>query len=122
MKRQDDRIGDVIRFGSLNGKHRAKFCVIVGAATCFPEPNVSLKLDQIGDGPENTLLVIEHPAMEAEWRDPVDLGFSDLIAWLDSCFAKDSQVTPYLLFADGKVFRLTRRPSLAIAQALATAI
>ena len=53
------------------------YAVVVGETTAFPL-NRPVKLEEITDGPENTILVIETLSGSSVWTEPLDVEFDDM--------------------------------------------
>ena len=56
---------------------RVNYAVVVGTETAFP-PNQNVKLDEITDGLENTILVVETLSGSDKWTEPRDLQFDSM--------------------------------------------
>ena len=56
---------------------RINYAVVVGTETAFP-PNQNVKLDEITDGLENTILVVETLSGSDKWTEPRDLQFDSM--------------------------------------------
>ncbi|MFN0199483.1 MAG: DUF1559 domain-containing protein [Planctomycetaceae bacterium] len=80
------------------------YVVVTGRETAFPgsEP---ISLDDITDGPENTILVVEIADNEIHWMEPRDLKFDEMSFIIDDptkpSISSPHIVGPAVMFADG---------------------
>ncbi len=72
-----DKIGSIYLRSGLDPATRrmTSFVAVVGPETAWPGAK-PLQREQIGDGPGNTLLVVEVPDGDIPWMAPVDLRFN----------------------------------------------
>jgi len=99
------------------------YCVVVGSETAFP-PNAKVKLSQIRDGLENTILVVESAGFSTSWTEPKDLMF-DTMSFTLNAKAKPSISSnhsngAYVGFADGASYFLTDQITESELRALLT--
>ncbi len=97
---------------SVPAKHRlgVNYVVVVGDLTAFPV-NATIKFDEITDGLENTILVVESNSCNPHWTEPVDLIFDTMNFQVNG---QDGQGISSshpgganVCFADGATFFLT---------------
>ncbi len=105
------------------GSKRVNYAVIVGDQTAFPM-NRSVKLDEVTDGLENTILVVETLSCSPFWTEPLDIGFETMKFRIDrSSNGEISSCHPdgaHVLFADGKTYFLSSSVSADELHALLT--
>lgn len=75
-RRLADKIGSIYLRSGLDPATRqtTSFVAVVGPETAWPGAR-ALKLDEIGDGTANTILIVEVPDGSIPWMAPVDLAF-----------------------------------------------
>ena len=89
---------------------RVNYAVVVGTETAFP-PNQNVKLDEITDGLENTILVVETLSGSDKWTEPRDLQFDSMSFVISK--SKNGEIGSrhtggaYAGFADGEVHFIT---------------
>lgn len=76
--------------------HTTNYLAITGPGTAWPGEQ-SVRLDDIKDGPSNTILIVEVPDSDVHWMEPRDLDF----AGLEKAVKKHGGLR--VLFADGRV-------------------
>jgi len=86
------------------------YVVVVGEETAFPDSR-SVRLDDIEDGLENTILLVESVTCRPAWTEPRDLDFASMDFRINSFSGPSiSSFHPdgaFVCFADGKVFFVT---------------
>jgi len=109
------------------------YFAVVGPQTAWPE-NRGLKLEEIKDDPELTILLIEAGGKGISWAEPKDLSFDeavDLLAqpanpkigdghWVENGFFHQPSGCRNLLFADASFFTLRGPLPRKLAKALLT--
>ena len=112
------------RAGVMDESCRIHFFAVVGKETAWPEDG-SIALDDIADGAENTLLLVESHSVSAYWSEPRDLRFDEMdfaINVQGGCgISGPAGREPLVLFADGEVYRLQPETSPEVVRALLTA-
>lgn len=92
---------------------------------CIWAPNSVRTLENIGDGPANTLLVVESMTIDAYWSEPKDLSFSEMSFMVNDLSAPSISSKhpsgPTVAFADGAVRRLQPGTPASLVRALLTA-
>ena len=118
---QTDKFGSNRRVDSLDpcpvrwccpsdSTKRVNYAVVVGTETAFP-PNQNVKLDEITDGLENTILVVETLSGSDKWTEPRDLQFDSMSFVISK--SKNGEIGSkhpsgaYAGFADGEVHFIT---------------
>ena len=99
------------------------YAVVVGEETAFPI-NQTVKLDEITDGLENTILVVETLSGSTVWTEPKDLQFETMAFSIDN-FPNDGLSSYHsegvnVGFADGAAFFITKAISPDELRALLT--
>jgi Protein of unknown function (DUF1559) len=79
-RKLEQRIGSTYRRLGLDSDHlqTTSFVAVVGPQTAWPG-NRLMTRDEIGDGPSQTLLVVEVPDGRFRWLEPKDLEFDRMI-------------------------------------------
>ena len=102
---------------------KINYAVVVGEETAFPL-NRAVRLDEITDGLENTILVVETLSGSSFWTEPKDLQFDSMSFSIDrfsneglSSYHSDGA---YVCFADGGVHFVTKAISPDELRALLT--
>ncbi len=104
--------------------HYTNIFVVVGDETVWP-PGASLTLDQIGDGLENTILLVESNTLAAYWSEPKDLRFDSMTFEINSTTGVGISGLhdrgPTVVFADGAACRINPKIPEKYVRALLTA-
>ena len=112
----------VLRHRKDHGVGRTCFFVVTGKETAFPLCG-SVSLQEIQDGLENTVLVIEVSGSQFPWIQPIDIHFTELKSLYDGkhelSLGSHSRGTG-LLFADMSRYFLVQLPSFDVFQSLFT--
>lgn len=74
-----DKVGSIYLRAGLDPKTRrtTSFVAVVGPGTAWPGAT-ALKMYEIGDGTDNTLLAVEVPDGDIPWMAPIDLRFEQM--------------------------------------------
>lgn len=102
---------------------QVNYAVVVGEETAFPL-NRAVKLEEITDGLENTILVVETLSGSPFWTEPKDLQFDTMSFTIDN-FSNDGLSSYHpnganVCFADGAAFFVTKAISPNELRALLT--
>lgn len=62
---------------------KTSYLAVIGPQTMWPDAN-SRRLDEVTDGPEGTLMLVEGVSREVNWLEPRDMHFSEAVALLAS--------------------------------------
>ncbi len=92
------------------------YVAIVGAGTAFPAAHVA-SLEDMHDGPENSILLVEIANSDIHWMEPRDLSLEQAIT---SGVSSPHPRGPAVIFADSKVFRIAPTVSRETLSALIT--
>ncbi len=87
------------------------YVAIVGSGTAFPGGDKSVSLEDITDGPENTILLVEIANSDIHWSEPRDLVFDEMSFKINDP-AEPSISSPHadgpnVVFVDGRSHRLS---------------
>lgn len=99
------------------------YVVVTGAGTAFPNSR-SVSMQDITDGPENTLLVVESVNCNPNWTEPRDLDIATMSFQINS--SDQPSISSYhtgganVCFADGKCGLLTTKITASELTALLT--
>ena len=107
---------------SRRHSNQINYAVVVGEETAFP-PNRNVKLEEITDGPENTILLVETLLESQCWTEPLDLEFSSMNFTIGRSTNGLSSYHPggvNVCFADGNTYFLTSEISPDELKALLT--
>ena len=92
-----------------DSKRRVNYSVVVGEETAFPIDR-PIKLEEITDGLENTILIVETLAGSSIWTEPRELNFEELKFLIknggDKGLSSRHRNGIHVAFADGAVFFL----------------
>lgn len=99
------------------------YVAVVGPGTAFPGAE-GVSLEEITDGPENTILLVEIAGSDIHWSEPRDLEF-DRMSFRINDPSKPSISSPHadgpgVVFADGRYKRLSESIPPEIVKALLT--
>ena len=99
------------------------YVVVIGELTAFPRSR-RVKLTEITDGLENTILVVESKSLQTHWTEPKDLDFDSMSFSVNSQdkigIASNHPGGANVCFADGEVYFLTNDISETELRALLT--
>ncbi|MEE8451706.1 MAG: DUF1559 domain-containing protein [Thermoguttaceae bacterium] len=116
LKKPTGFMHDVYNCPSTDTTDDTNYVAVVGPRTVWQNGD-SVKLDDIKDGPENTILLIEFPGSDIHWMEPRDLSIQDVLQRFDpksglslspvhvrdnGYFLRDTPMI-HVLFADGSV-------------------
>ncbi len=99
---------------AFSGAHRAgltttNYLAVVGTETMWPGAK-SRKREEIKDGTDKTILIVENNGLGVHWMEPRDLKFATMDFGFDSPNGVSSwYVSPSVVTADGSVRRLSRK-------------
>lgn len=100
------------------------FFAIVGNETAWPRDR-AMKLEDIGDGAENTILLAESHTLSAYWSEPVDLEFDNMTFVVNDPvgpgISSATDPCPIVIFADWAVYHLDPATPPETVRALLTA-
>ncbi|HUG90543.1 MAG TPA: hypothetical protein VML55_06900, partial [Planctomycetaceae bacterium] len=98
---------DYLRGGS--DEPRTRYVVVTGPGTAFDGERAT-RLDEIHDGPSNTLLLVESPGDPVDWMRPDDIAPEELVRLLATtpreAFPHGGRF--FALLANGEVRSLSR--------------
>lgn len=94
-----------------NNRQGINYVVVSGEMTAFPKSR-SVKLSEIKDGLENTILVVESITCVPDWTEPRDMEF-DTMSFLVNAktapsISSNHPLGPLVCFADGEVYHLSK--------------
>jgi prepilin-type processing-associated H-X9-DG protein len=100
------------------------YVAVVGPETAFPGGGKSVSLEEITDGPENTILLVEIANSDIHWSEPRDLDFAEMSFKINDPL-KPSVSSPHsdgpnVVFADGRSCRVSETMPPEILRALFT--
>lgn len=88
------------------------YVAITGPGTIFPGGDDSVSLDDITDGPENTILLVEIADSEIHWSEPRDLHIDQMSFTINDpakpSISSPHQLGPGVVFADGYYCRIAK--------------
>ena len=94
----------------LDRTEYTNYVCVRGEDTIFPKGK-SIKLDDVSDGPENTIVLVEVHGLDIHWREPRDLSFKSMSFELnddvDPSINSPHPSGPVVTFADDSYFRLS---------------
>ena len=99
------------------------YVAVVGPGTAFPGPE-SVSFDQITDGRENTILLVEIAGSTIHWSEPRDLDFETMSFKINDpskpSISSAHADGPGVVFADGRFYRLSESIPPEIVKGLLT--
>ena len=99
------------------------YVVVSGELTAFPKLR-GVKLSEIKDGLENTILVVESTSCTPDWTEPRDLEFDTMSFVVNSkngpSISGLHPLGPLVVFADGEVYHVTKNVTAAELRAMLT--
>jgi hypothetical protein len=115
------------RVFALHGDYKpgltaTNYLVIVGSKTAW-QRDKRISLNDIKDGPSNTLAIVENRGLNIQWMEPRDLDFETMDWTIDSPRGISSKYhRPGAVFFDGSVRSLSTDFTPKALQALATIV
>ena len=96
---------------SSDSTKRVNYAVVVGEETAFP-PNRAVAFNEITDGLENTILIVETLSGSSIWTEPRDIQFNSMKFVLGNSengeLASKHKDGVNVAFADGEVYFLAK--------------
>jgi hypothetical protein len=105
-----------VPYRTTPGGRVTQFFAVAGVGTAYPLEGNPVRLRDISDGLENTILLLEYPGNEVVWTSPACLNVSELETWVSDCLLNASR--PLALFADKQVLRFAEIPTQDVMDAL----
>ncbi len=103
--------------------HGINYVVVTGQLTAFPKSE-AVKLSDITDGLENTILVVESVTCLPDWTEPRDLEFDKMSFRInprnENGISSHHPLGPWVCFADLATFRLTEKVTESELRAMLT--
>jgi len=106
-----------------NNRKEINYVVVSGKTTAFPK-NRSVKLSEITDGLENTILVVESITCRPDWTEPRDLEFETMSFEINSkngeSISSLHPLGPLVCFADLGVYHVSDKTKASDLKAMLT--
>ncbi len=106
-----------------NRRKGINYVVVSGELTAFPKSK-SVKLSEIKDGLENTIVVVESITCSPDWTEPRDLEFDNMSFVVNAnrapSISSNHSRGPLVCFADGGVYHLSNHATEAEVRAMLT--
>lgn len=107
-----------------HGSRFTNYVAVVGAGTAFPETGEAVSYEDITDGHENTVLLVEIANSDIHWSEPKDLRWDEMSFRVNDptkpSISSHHQSGPGVVFADGRAMRLSDSMPPDIIKALLT--
>lgn len=95
-----------------NQPRMTNYVAVVGPGTAFPGGDKRISFEDITDGPENTILVVEIANSDIHWSEPRDLEFDRMSFKINDpekpCISSPHADGANVVFADGRSRRLSK--------------
>lgn len=94
----------------LEQNELTNYVCVQGPHTTFPEGK-GVEVNDITDGPENTVLIVEAHGLGIHWREPRDLDIETMSfapnTWEEPCINSPHPTGPIIVFADSAYYRVS---------------
>jgi hypothetical protein len=102
------------------GNTTTNYLAVVGSQTIW-QPGRKVTMDDVKDGPDNTILIVENRGALVHWMEPRDLSFDEMDFTINSRDGVSSKyVEPAVAMASTSVRRLSKATRPATLRALLT--